>query len=124
MSTPQDASFPLERALQQTEADADVSLRTASAASTSLKRLRSVVHEGNLREVRAALAAAEQSVDALHRQVTRTVEGWEFDEASYLSRGDYTDELLATAAAAQLRIFEQDDRLYCFPSLLRVLPAR
>ena len=111
MSTPQDASFPLERALQQTEADADVSLRTASAASTSLKRLRSVVHEGNLREVRAALAAAEQSVDALHRQVTRTVEGWEFDEASYLSRGDYTDELLATAAAAQLRIFEQDDRL-------------
>ncbi|HEY3059588.1 MAG TPA: hypothetical protein VGL99_11490 [Chloroflexota bacterium] len=54
-----DAAHELERALQQTEADADASLKTAAAASRSLKRLRAVVHDGNLREVRSALMAVE-----------------------------------------------------------------
>lgn len=123
MSKNTNAPLLLEEALQQTEADADASLKTAAAVSRSLKRLRTVVHEGNLREVHTALSAAEQSVEALHQQVTRTVQGWDFDEASYFSSGAYIDELLTTAARMQVAIFEQDDRLYCYPSLLRVLPS-
>lgn len=65
MSKNNDAPQRLERALQQTEADADASLKSLQAASRALKRLRSVVNEGNLREVRSAVAAAEQTVDAL-----------------------------------------------------------
>jgi hypothetical protein len=123
MSKTNDASQPLERALQQTEADADASLKGAAAATKLLKRLRSVVHDGNLRELRSALAAAEQSVQALQQEVAMTVKGWDFDEASYFSTGAYIDELLETAARMQLAIFEQDDRLYCYPSLVRVLGA-
>jgi hypothetical protein len=62
-------------------------------------------------------------VEALQQQVARTVSGWDFDEASYFSSGAYTDELLATAERSHLTIYEQDDRLYCYPSLLRVLAA-
>jgi len=40
-----------------------------------------------------------------------------------LSSGAYTDELVTTARHLQLAIYEQDDRLYCYPSLLRVLAA-
>jgi len=123
MRTNDDASQGLEVALQQTEAEADASLKTAAIASRSLKRLRAVVHDGNLREVRSALAAAEQSVEALRYQVARTVSGWSLDEASYFNSGAYTAELLATAERMQLSIYEQDDRLYCYPSLLRVLPS-
>jgi hypothetical protein len=123
MSKTNDASQAFERALHQTEADADASLKGAMAATSSLKRLRSVVHDGNLREVRSALAAAEQTVNALQQQVARTVNGWDFDEARYFGSGAYIHELLETAARMQLHIFEQDDRLYCYPSLLRVLPA-
>jgi hypothetical protein len=123
MSKTNDATQAFEAALQQTEADADASLKGAAEATSSLKRLRSVVHDGNLREVRSALAAADQSVQALQQQVARTVEGWDFDDASYFGSGAYTRELLETAARMQLAIFEQDDRLYCYPSLLRVLPA-
>jgi hypothetical protein len=118
-----DAAHGLERALEQTEADADASLKAAAAATRSLKRLRAVVHEGNLREVRSALVAAEQSVDTLRRQVAQTVSGWSFDEASYFSSGAYIEELRAAAERMHLPIFERDDRLYCYPSLLRVLPA-
>lgn len=123
MSNSNDVSQRFESALQQTETDADASLRSAATATRSLKRLRAVVHDGNLRELRPALAAAQQSVDALQQQVATTVRGWDFDEAAYCSSGAYTDELLATAKAKRLAMYEQDDRLYCFPSLLRVLPA-
>ncbi len=74
-------------------AGADASLKAAAAATRSLKRLRSVVHDGNLRELRPALAAAEQSVEALRREVAMTVKGWDFDEASYVTTGAYVDEL-------------------------------
>src|SRR5579859_3563309 len=117
------APHRLESALQQTEADADASLMTATAASRSLKRLRAGVHDGNLREVRSALAAAEQSVHMLQQQLARTVAGWDFDEADYFGSGAYTDELLTTAQRMHLNMYEQDDRLYCYPSLLRVLAA-
>jgi hypothetical protein len=123
MTKSNDAPRSLERALQQTEAGADASLKGAAAATRSLKRLRSVVHDGNLRELRSALAAAEQSVEALQREVAMTVKGWDFDEASYFTTGTYVDELLETASRMQLTIFEQDDRLYCYPSLVRVLGA-
>jgi hypothetical protein len=124
MSKSKDAGSRLESALQQTEADADSSLRSAATTSRALKRLRAVVHDGNLRELRAALAAAQQSVDALQAQVATTLAGWDFDEAAYFSSGAYTEELLAAAGAARLAMYEQDDRLYCFPSLVRVLPVK
>jgi hypothetical protein len=59
----------------------------------------------------------------LQRQVAATGGGWVFDEASYFASGAYTRELLETARRMHLEIFEQDDRLYCYPSLVRVLPA-
>jgi hypothetical protein len=123
MRTNNPASHELETTLQQTEADADASLRAAAAAARSLKRLRAVVHDGNVREVRSALVAAEQNVEALRQQVEQTVNAWQLDEASYFNSGAYTAELLATAERMQLSIYEQDDRLYCYPSLLRVLPS-
>jgi hypothetical protein len=123
MSKSKDASSELESALQKTEAEADTSLRSAATAARSLKRLRTVVHDGNLRDLRPALVAAQQSVDALQQQVAMTVKGWELDEAAFLGGGAYANELLETARRMGLNIFMQDDRLYCYPSLLRVLSA-
>lgn len=123
MSTSKDTPPPLEAALRQTETDADASLKAAAAATRSLKRFRSVIHDGNLREVGAALAAVQQTLDALQHQVATTRARWDFDETGYFGSGAYTRELLATAERMQIALFEQDDRLYCYPSLVRVLPA-
>jgi len=123
MSRNNDTPQSLEAALRQTETDADASLKAAAGLTRSLKRFRSVIHDGNLREVNAALVAVEQSVAALQQQVATTRTRWDFDETSYFGSGAYASELLKTAAGMQLAMFEQDDRLYCYPSLLRVLPA-
>jgi hypothetical protein len=113
----------LEAALQQTETDADASLKALSAVTKSLKRFRQLVHDGNLREMRAALSAVEETTQALQQQVTATAGRWDFDETSYLVSGAYSRELLETAARLQVAIFEQDERLYCYPSLVRVMAS-
>jgi hypothetical protein len=112
-----------EAALHRTETDADASLKAAAAVSKALKHFRSVVHDGNLREMQAALMAVDETLAALQQQVTATQAGWRFDEASYFASGAYTRELLETAEQMQLAMFEQDERLYCYPSLVRVLPS-
>jgi hypothetical protein len=118
-----DTAQHLEAALQQTETDAGASLKAVALVTKSLKRLRQVVHDGNLREIKAALAAVEETTQALQQQVTGTVVRWDFDETSYFARGAYTRELLETAARMQVTIFEQDEQLYCYPSLVRVVAA-
>ncbi len=118
-----DSAHNFEAALQQTEGDAEAGLKAAAAVTKSLKRFRQLVHEGNLRDVAAALIAVDQSVAALREQVATTAERWTFDETSYFATGAYTRELLETATRMGVPMFEQDDRLYCYPSLLRVLPA-
>jgi hypothetical protein len=118
-----DDSPSLEQALQRTEADADASLRAAASMTRALKRFRSVIHQGNLRDRQAALQAVDQALAALAEQVEDTRSGWDFPEASYFADGAYTRELLATAERMNLVVFEQDDRLYCYPSLIRVLPS-
>jgi len=65
---------------------------------------------------------AEQAVNALKQQLTNGKEGWDFDEETYLSSNSFTAELLATAKQMGVNIFEQDDRLYCYPFLIRILP--
>jgi hypothetical protein len=118
-----DTAQHLEAALQQTNTDADTSLKAVAAVTKSLKRFRQIVHDGNLREMKAALSAVEQTTQALQQQVAATVGGWDFDETSYFASGAYTRELLETAARMQVTIFEQDEQLYCYPSLVRVLAS-
>ena len=117
-----DRSVSLETALSRTEADADAVLKATSALTTSLKRFRAAAHVGNLRELRPAIAAAEQALTGLRQQFANAKEGWDFDEDAYFANGSFPRELLETAERMNVRVFEQDDRLYCYPALIRVLP--
>lgn len=112
----------LEDALARTEADADTVLKSASAVTRSLKRFRAAAHVGNLRDLGPAMDAAEQALTQLQEQLRRAREGWDFDEDAYFANGEFPRELLETAQQMNVRIFEQDERLYCYPSLVRVLP--
>ena len=111
----------LETALAKTEADADATLKAAIAAVSSLKKFRKAVQTGNLRELRKTIEATEQAVTALRQQFTNAKEDWNFDEEAYLSNKAFTSEILEAAKQIGLKIFEQDDRLYCYPFLIRIL---
>jgi hypothetical protein len=112
----------LEQALVQTEADADAACKAATAALRSLKKFRAAAQLGNLRELQKTIEAAGQTIAELEQQFAKAKAGWNFDEETYLSNGSFVAEVLTAATQAGVHIYERDDRLYCYPSLIRVLP--
>ncbi|MFQ5915992.1 MAG: hypothetical protein ACE5JS_22690 [Nitrospinota bacterium] len=118
-----DPALKLEEALAETEAAADVTLGAAKSVAASLKKIKDAAKVGKLRDLRKAIESAERAIVALQEQFENTREGWDFDEETYLGpQGGYIAELLATAGEIGLRVYEQDERLFCPPMLLRVVP--
>jgi len=109
--------------LAQTEANAAVTLKAATAATSAVKRVRTAAATGSLRDLRTGFDAAERALAALGAELAKTRHGWDFDEDAYFAGDAYTRELLQTAKQMGVRIYEEDDRLYSYPSLVRVLPG-
>lgn len=112
----------LENALARTEQDTEAVLRAATTATGALKRLRKAAKAGDLRDLRSSLAATDQALTTLRQRFTEARDRWDFDEDAYFANGSFVDELLATAGQQNLSLYAQDERLYSYPVLLRVLP--
>ena len=117
------ASLTLEQSLARTEADALETWDVAKDLLRPLRRLRSAAETGNLTEIDRSIAGAQTALAALQRQLNKTKKGWDFDTRRYLSRGGYAQEVLATAKKAGVNMVERDDRLFCYPALIRVSPS-
>jgi len=112
----------LEQALAKTEADAVAALKAADAVVRSLRRFRAAAKVGNLRELRSSVETVEKGMAALRQQFINAKEGWTFDEESYFAGGLYSQEIITAGKQNGVSIFERDDRLYCYPVLIRVSP--
>lgn len=118
-----DGRRSLEAALAKTEADAEATLKAANVATRALKRFRTAAQVGNLRELGPSIDAAQQAINNLERQLASAGAGWDFDEEAYFAGGDFQREVVAIAEQQGVRVFDEDDRLYCSPVLVRVLPT-
>lgn len=113
----------LEQALAKTENEADATCKAATATLRTLKKFRAATQTGNLRELQKIIETAGQAIADLQQQFARAKTSWDFDEDAYLSNSAFVTELLATAKQAGVSMYERDDRLYCYPTLIRVLPG-
>src|SRR4051794_38014618 len=118
-----EADPTLESALAQTEAAAEAALSLAAQLTATLRRLRAAAGVGNLRDLRTALGNVEQAASRAHAAASAASASWQLDEEAYIASPRFIDELLSTAKAAGLQLFERDDRLYCYPVLVRVAAA-
>jgi len=105
------------------ESQTEALLKTATAAVSQVKRLRTATRTGDLKEMRKALEASDQITAAFRQQFINVKEGWSFDEEAYLTGKGFVAEILKLAEQMDLKIFELDDRLFCYPFLIRVLPS-
>ncbi len=114
----------LETSLEAIERAAETALRGVTATMRELKRALAAARTGQVRDLRKALTAAQAAADGLAAETCSLGAAFDFDERAYLASGGFVKELLAEAAAHGLAIVEgDDDRLLCYPSLLRVLPG-
>lgn len=111
----------LEKALTKTQADVEATLKTAVSVVNSLKKFRINIQTGNLRDLKKTIESAEQAIAALRQQFTNTKDGWNFDAETYIASRAFPEELLEMSKSLGVEIFEQDDRLYCYPFLIRIL---
>jgi hypothetical protein len=116
-------SGPLEAALANTESAAGRALDAAAQLTRSLRRLRTSVQVGNLRDLRAMLTAVEQAAERARDEASLAASSWELDEDAYFGSRQFARELLIAAQAGGLQLFERDDRLYCYPVLVRAVPT-
>ncbi len=113
----------LEETLAATERAVDSALRSAAAVTRELRKALAGARNGQIREARKALAGAHAATTGLANETRALREEFDPDEQAYMASGGYVKELLAAAEARGVRIFEEEDRLLCYPSLLRVLPG-
>lgn len=106
-------------ALEKLEASVSDAQRSAEALTKALRRLRGAARSGHVAEIDKGLAAvAQQGADAAE-EARKLPAAWNFDIKSHFAAG-YLDELNEAAAAAGIKLFEKDGRIYCFPLLLRL----
>lgn len=113
----------LEETLAAVERQADAALKTAGTATAQLRKARAAAKTGQSRDLRKAMAAAEAACAELTDAVAAVRAAFDLDEQEYFASGQYVKELLEAAQAAGVAMYEEDDRLMCYPSLVRVLPG-
>lgn len=118
-----DGDGTLEETLATTERAVDSALRSAAAVTRELRKALVGARNGQVREARKALASAHAATTGLADETRALCDGFDPDEQAYMASGAYVKELLAAAEARGVKIFEEEDRLLCYPSLLRVLPG-
>jgi hypothetical protein len=116
-------SDSLEAALTHTETAAGRALDASTNLTKAVRRLRTSAQVGNLRDLRAMLATVEQAAERALDEARLATSSWQLNEDAYFASGRFTEEMLAAAQATGLQLFERDDRLYCYPVLVRVAPA-
>ena len=113
----------LEETLAATERAVGSAMRSAAAVTRELRKALVGARNGQVRDARKALADAHAAAAGLTDETRALSERFDPDEQEYLASGGYVKELLAAAEARGVRMFEEEDRLLCYPSLLRVLPG-
>lgn len=112
-----------EKALAKTQSDVEATLKAAGSVVNSLKKFRINIQTGNLRDLKKTIESAEQAIAALKQQFINTKEGWNFDSENYVASRAFTEEILEMSKSLGVKMFEQDERLYCYPFLIRILPS-
>lgn len=113
----------LEAALAATEEQVDAALKATAAVTRELKKAKAGAARGQLRDLRRALSAAAGLASDATKVTDDAASSFGLDEQEYLSSGAYARELLQAASTENVSMFEADERLLCYPSLIKVLPS-
>jgi len=120
---PEGGTLGLERALEVLEAETAALLEVVASVARVAKKARTAAETGTVRDIPQALAATAQLAADAAAAAERLKAGWRFDVEDWFASGEYTKELLASAAEAGVSAFESDERILCYPVIVQVSPG-
>jgi hypothetical protein len=113
----------LEGALARVEREVEACSKAVASLARELKRAHAAAASGQVRELRRTLNAVQAMASDAVQRVAAAATAYDVDESDMLASGAYAKELLAVAEASDVAMFADDDRLLCYPSIVRVLPG-
>jgi hypothetical protein len=113
----------LEEALQAVERDADALIKSLGATLKVAKKAKSAAALGEIRDLEQAMEAAASLASQASEAVDDLRVGWQFDVGEWFASGEYTKELLASAAEAGVKAFESDELILSYPAIVQVSPS-
>jgi hypothetical protein len=116
-----DATF--EAMLRETQAGTEAAVKSAGSVTRELRKAKAAAVTGQVRELRRSLDAAISQASELLSAAREARAAFDLDEVEYLGSGDYAKELLALAAERGVSMYEEDERLLSYPSIVRVIPG-
>ncbi len=114
-----------EQAFQGLENQATVMLKKTSQLASLAKKFHKATQDGNIQLIRKFADQLNEAVKSAEEEIDRVISPWPFtpeEEANYL-KVEYISELLDMARQADVKIFQDADRLIVFPSVLQILPS-
>ena len=112
-----------EEALQRTQGDVEVAIKAVQSVGKALKKVKRSIQTGDVKPVTKQMEAVEQALTRFEEAFQASRDGWDFDEESYFNSEEFFHEILAEAKAAGVDIYEMDGRLFCYPSIIKLLPS-
>jgi hypothetical protein len=110
----------LEEALETFQTQVEASLDRVTTLARRLKKLRGAALSGDLREIGKSLGEIKDAAASVSEHSGNLA--FEFDDADYFPDA-FLNELLEAGKARGLTVFAQDEKLYCYPLLVRVKAA-
>lgn len=114
---------PLVDILDGMDVSTEQGTQTARAVVRELNRLHGYVKEGELGKLAETLDSLAELSKELDQTLATVRERFRFDPTAYLASGAYLRELQTALEAAGVSVFEEDGRLLCAPSVVRVVPG-
>lgn len=114
-----------EKGFADTERAANLTVQSAGNVVRSAKALEKAAQTGNINALRKAQSDLNAALSALRQEVDNATHAWPFqpgEEETYLKE-HYPAELRQVAEPLGLNIYERDERLIAYPSIMRVLPT-
>jgi len=114
-----------ELAFADTERAAQSAVKAANNLLAVAKQMQKAAQEGNISNLRRTAERLTNAAAVARQEASNVAGAWPFSpeaEEEYL-RQSYETEVLSVANSDQLKMHHRDNRLICFPSVIRVLPS-
>ena len=98
-------------------------LESTRDLSASAKKLLAIAKEGRIRDFRAVSGSLAASAKRFSEQAAEIASTAAIDPQAALSASSFVQELLSAARAEGLTLHAEGPLLYCFPHVVRILPA-
>jgi hypothetical protein len=117
----------LESACEGTQRCIDTALKSVAKLTSGLKAGQKAARVGDLNALHKALGELEGHLQVARTETLSAAQSWSLsdeEETAYFADGAFTDELVAGAGASGLQVSVEEGTIVCYPSLVKVDPAR